>query len=105
MPSSELIAQMRAECPTIDLQAEHRKFVDYWIAASRGGTKLDWSATWRNWIRNAKPTNGHQQPAESDRSKRLRATPDPIPPPDLSPAEANKWLREARRRIAAGEPS
>jgi hypothetical protein len=62
MPAPELIGQMRAECPTIDLQAEHRKFVDYWIGKSgRDGTKLDWPATWRNWIRNAKPANGHHR--------------------------------------------
>lgn len=28
------------------------KFRDYWIAkAGAGGVKLDWSATWRNWVR------------------------------------------------------
>jgi hypothetical protein len=100
---------MRAECPAVDLKAEHLKFVDYWIAKpGQAGTKLDWPATWRNWIRKAaetaRPTNGHQQPAEDERSKRLRRNPDPIPPPDLSPAEMNAWLREARQRIAAGEP-
>lgn len=27
-------------------------FHDYWIAVSgQKGTKLDWSATWRNWVR------------------------------------------------------
>lgn len=63
MPTPELIGQMQAECPTIDLQAEHRKFIDYWISKpGRDGTKLDWPATWRNWIRNAKPAaNGHNR--------------------------------------------
>lgn len=28
-------------------------FRDYWLAAPRG-TKLDWEATWRNWVRNTK---------------------------------------------------
>jgi hypothetical protein len=28
------------------------KFKDYWIArADKGACKLDWQATWRNWIR------------------------------------------------------
>jgi hypothetical protein len=56
-------------------------------------------------IRNPKKANGakHLQPAEDARSLRLRSTPDPIPPPDLTPAETNRWLRDARRRIAAGE--
>ena len=31
-------------------------FVDYWIArAGAGGSKLDWEATWRNWIRKQNP--------------------------------------------------
>ncbi|WP_300345180.1 hypothetical protein [Nesterenkonia sp.] len=52
MPSAELIAQMRVECPDVDLQAEHRIFVDYWIAQpGQKGVKLDWPATWRNWMR------------------------------------------------------
>ena len=32
---------------------EEEKFKDYWIARpGQGGVKLDWQATWRNWIRN-----------------------------------------------------
>ncbi|MCA1407306.1 hypothetical protein I6F26_14230 [Ensifer sp. IC3342] len=35
-------------------EAEFEKFGDYWRAkAGREATKLDWQATWRNWIRNA----------------------------------------------------
>lgn len=30
-------------------------FKDYWIAkAGKDGSKLDWEATWRNWVRNTK---------------------------------------------------
>lgn len=33
---------------------EAAKFRDYWLAkAGAGGTKLDWSGTWRNWCRSA----------------------------------------------------
>lgn len=54
LPSEAAIAAMRDECPTVHLQAEHRKFVDYWTAkAGRDGVKLNWDATWRNWIRRA----------------------------------------------------
>jgi hypothetical protein len=36
-------------------------FRDYWIAKpGKDGTKLDWFATWRNWIRNQKSTAGAQ---------------------------------------------
>ncbi|MDK1489774.1 hypothetical protein QN219_06855 [Sinorhizobium sp. 7-81] len=37
-----------------EAEAEFEKFRDYWSAkAGREATKLDWPATWRNWIRNA----------------------------------------------------
>jgi nicotinamide mononucleotide adenylyltransferase len=42
------------------------QFRDYWIAkAGAGATKLDWEATWRNWVRRIeKPKNGkkHEPP-------------------------------------------
>lgn len=39
---------------TPQAQAELAKFRDYWAAkAGAGGSKLDWSATWRNWVRKA----------------------------------------------------
>ena len=35
----------------IDVPATSEKFRNYWTAKSgQGGTKLDWSATWRNWV-------------------------------------------------------
>lgn len=35
--------------------AEAESFVDYWHAKpGRDGTKLDWFATWRNWVRNSR---------------------------------------------------
>ena len=58
MPSDDLISAMRAECPGVDLQAEHRVFIDYWIAQpGQKGVKLDWSATWRNWMRRKQGTS------------------------------------------------
>jgi hypothetical protein len=61
MPPPDVIAQMRRECPAVDPQAEHLKFVDYWMAQpGKAGRKVDWVRTWRNWIRNARPTNGHR---------------------------------------------
>ena len=36
----------------MDLQAITAEFVDYWIGvAGAKGVKLDWIATWRNWLR------------------------------------------------------
>lgn len=54
-PSDQTVADMRAEFPTItaqEWQSEHRQFCDYWLAqAGARGAKLDWDATWRNWMR------------------------------------------------------
>ncbi len=34
---------------------ETEKFRDYWVSKTgQGSTKLDWQATWRNWMRNSK---------------------------------------------------
>jgi hypothetical protein len=42
--------------PGIDLVLETEKFINYWVAKSgKDATKVDWVATWRNWILNAKP--------------------------------------------------
>jgi len=55
MPSEEVIQQMSSERPDVDLRMEHRKFIDYWKAKTgKDATKLDWDATFRNWIRNAR---------------------------------------------------
>lgn len=54
MPDNELVATMNSECPNVNQQAEHRKFVDYWSSQPGAkGVKLDWRATYRNWIRRA----------------------------------------------------
>jgi uncharacterized protein YdaU (DUF1376 family) len=39
--------------PELNAQQIFDKFKDYWIAqAGQKGVKLDWFATWRNWVRN-----------------------------------------------------
>jgi hypothetical protein len=64
-----VIDAMRAECPSINLEAEHRKFSDYWRSKTGAGSaKRDWPATWRNWIRTAaerqpnRPSPGRRRP-------------------------------------------
>lgn len=43
------------------LQNHFEAFTDYWKARpGAGGVKLDWQATWRNWIRNSR--QGHSAP-------------------------------------------
>lgn len=64
-------AEMRlwasTKAPDADLMTETEKFINYWVAKSgKDATKLDWNATWRNWILNAK-TNTNNRPDHSAR--------------------------------------
>ena len=53
---------MQGERPDLDFDLEHRKFADYWIAQPGAkGRKVDWNATWRNWIRNARVDKSRQE--------------------------------------------
>jgi hypothetical protein len=65
------------EVPTVDVDASTRKFVDHWRAkAGRDATKVDWIATWRNWLRRdaenttrrLTPTQRAQQTAAAGRA-------------------------------------
>lgn len=58
MPKPETVSALGKEFPHIDQKMEHRKFIDHWLAASgRNANKLDWEATYRNWIRRAAEYN------------------------------------------------
>jgi hypothetical protein len=59
--------------PEIDLGLETEKFINYWVAKSgKDATKVDWTATWRNWILNAKPARDPSV-QRMDHSARVRA--------------------------------
>ena len=52
------------ERPELDVRKVADQFKDYWIAQpGQKGTKLDWEATWRNWVRsqNQAPVNKADQ--------------------------------------------
>jgi len=52
-PSPKEIQFCRTERPELDVEAVAATFRDYWIAMPGvKGRKTDWSATWRNWVRN-----------------------------------------------------
>jgi len=54
IPSEKSRRTILDESPALDLRREHSRFVDYWTAApGQRGVKLDWNATWRNWMRKA----------------------------------------------------
>lgn len=55
-------AWARTEHPAINPDLEAAKFRDYWHARTgSAATKADWQATWRNWVRNAKPNGAGPQ--------------------------------------------
>lgn len=75
MPPQAAIDAIKAEtgATSEQLQAEHRKFADHWLAqAGQRGVKADWTATWRNWMRRAVeqggfgPARNAPRPAPSD---------------------------------------
>lgn len=75
-PSQELVDWARQERPDVDLQKEAATFRDYWTAKpGKDGVKLDWSATWRIWIRKANgPPRGAARPQSSAPMPTLRLT-------------------------------
>jgi uncharacterized protein YdaU (DUF1376 family) len=55
-----------AERPDLTPDDAFSRFRDYWIAKpGKDGTKLDWQATWRNWVRNERRAEGKQQQGAS----------------------------------------
>lgn len=54
MPTQEDVKAIADQCPGFDSQREHLNFMDYWQSKpGRAGLKLNWSLTWRSWMRNA----------------------------------------------------
>jgi len=63
-PTAEDMTWAKAEAPSLNMARELEKFHDYWQAkGGRDAAKLDWSRTWRNWVRRAAesmPQGGRQ---------------------------------------------
>ena len=74
--------------PELNAQQTFDKFKDYWIAqAGQKGVKLDWFATWRNWVRN---TNAPKvNPADNIR---LTVPPSNEPDPALEKIKADEKI-------------
>lgn len=73
-PSPDELAWARNARPDVDPAAEAAKFRDYWHAkGGKDAAKADWSATWRNWIRNshAPPRRGTPNAAPSKQMQGL----------------------------------
>lgn len=52
-PSAADIEFCQTERPDLEVAITAARFKDYWISKP-DGLKLNWSATWRNWVRNEK---------------------------------------------------
>ena len=66
VPSEELIAFCKTDRPDLNPAAVADRFRDFWIAQpGTKGVKLDWDATWRNWVRNEKAGGGTKAAAKT----------------------------------------
>ena len=82
-PNESLLAWARDKRPDLAIHDTIESFVDYWTAkAGASATKLDWDATFRNWVKNEKRTNNgaatgretvQERIARQARESRLRA--------------------------------
>lgn len=62
-PTEEEIEWCRQQRPDLDPLMTRDRFRDHWTAAAGSkGVKADWSATWRNWVRNERPKVTHGNP-------------------------------------------
>lgn len=61
--TDEQLSFCRKERPDLDAFIVASRFRDYWVAiAGAKGRKLDWDATWRNWVRNEKSVQARASP-------------------------------------------
>jgi uncharacterized protein YdaU (DUF1376 family) len=61
-PSESDVAFCRDERPDLLPSNVANQFRDYWVAQPGAkGRKMDWPATWRNWVRNQRATTGPRQ--------------------------------------------
>jgi len=66
-PSSEDQEFCRKERPDLRLSEVAGRFYDYWKAVPGAkGRKIDWSATWRNWVRDERPGRAQIPTAAAD---------------------------------------
>lgn len=71
-PPPELVAQMRADHPHIDLDLELEKFSDYWQdQPGAKGRKVTWTGTYRNWIRREAQQLDRRTPARTNNDDKV----------------------------------
>lgn len=77
--------------PDLNLQQTFDSFKDYWIAAPKG-TKLDWMATWRNWVRS--------QAAPKTFTNKFDVAVTTTPPPPNQDAALKRILEDDKKAAA-----
>ena len=74
-PDPDLRAWAATETPHVNPVAETQRFIDYWIAQpGQKGVKVDWPATWRNWMRRNEDDYTAKGTKRQTPEERLRAT-------------------------------
>lgn len=76
----DMIEWARQHAPHVDGRRETAAFIDHWKAKTgREATKLDWPATWRNWMRKeetwatSRSRNGRHRPSTDDNIRQILA--------------------------------
>ena len=59
-PSESMIEHCKLKRPDLNWHEVAEAFRDYWLSAPKG-TKLDWEATWRTWVRNQRAAPANQK--------------------------------------------
>ena len=87
-PSEAEIAFAKSARPDLDWKAEAEKFGDYWHGlAGAAARKVDWTATWRNWIRRAQAS----KPAANGQGA--------APTPAAAPSEPRDWRKPSENAL------
>ena len=94
VPNKELAEWSKAERPDLDLRKVLEEFRDYWTSvAGSKGVKLDWDATWRNWVRKqtAPKQSFAQQAADVARTT--------VPPPPNQDAALKQIMEDRKKAV------
>ena len=99
-PDSEMKAWALTERPDLDHARELASFGDYWQGvAGAKGVKLDWPATYRNWIRRAAGRTGAQPVARNPNGSSAQKSPDEL---KAQEREALAAMQRQHRELGIG---
>ena len=73
-PNADAIDWCKQHRQDLDPLATAERFRDHWVAKpGKDGRKLDWPATWRNWVRGERAPPVRAGPAKADRNAEIIA--------------------------------